>query len=89
MCPGVQAPKHNVKSIVFSSSATVYSGDNEMPLRENSKTGNCTNPYGWTKYMCEQILRDLVEFGKKNGKVTAKEIASDSEEFIKSFPVLA
>ncbi len=51
--------KHNVKNIVFSSSATVYSGDNEMPLRETSKTGNCTNPYGWTKYMCEQILRDL------------------------------
>ena len=48
-----------VKRIVFSSSATVYSGDNEMPLRENSKTGNCTNPYGWTKYMGEQILRDL------------------------------
>ena len=44
---------------MFSSSATVYSGDNEMPLRESSKTGNCTNPYGWTKYMGEQILRDL------------------------------
>ena len=51
--------KRGVKKIVFSSSATVYSGDNEMPLRENSKTGNCTNPYGWTKYMGEQILRDL------------------------------
>ena len=51
--------KHGVKRIVFSSSATVYSGDNEMPLRESSKTGNCTNPYGWTKYMGEQILRDL------------------------------
>ena len=51
--------KRGVKRIVFSSSATVYSGDNEMPLRENSKTGNCTNPYGWTKYMGEQILRDL------------------------------
>ena len=51
--------KHGVKRIVFSSSATVYSGDNEMPLRETSKTGGCTNPYGWTKYMCEQILRDL------------------------------
>ena len=49
----------NVKKLVFSSSATVYSGDNEMPLRETSKTGNCTNPYGWTKYMGEQILRDL------------------------------
>ena len=42
---------HGVKDIVFSSSATVYSGDNEVPLRETSKTGNCTNPYGWTKYM--------------------------------------
>ena len=51
--------KRGVKRIIFSSSATVYSGDNEMPLRENSKTGNCTNPYGWTKYMGEQILRDL------------------------------
>ena len=49
---------HGVRDIVFSSSATVYSGDNEMPLREGSKTGMCTNPYGWTKYMSEQILRD-------------------------------
>ena len=48
-----------VKKIIFSSSATVYSSDNELPLRENAKTGNCTNPYGWTKYMGEQILRDL------------------------------
>ena len=51
--------EHNVKEIIFSSSATVYSGDNTMPLRETSKTGNCTNPYGWTKYMGEQILRDI------------------------------
>ena len=49
---------HHVNNIVFSSSATVYSGDNAMPLRETSHTGMCTNPYGWTKYMCEQILRD-------------------------------
>ena len=53
--------KHGVKKIIFSSSATVYSGDNEMPLRETSKTGNCTNPYGWTKYMGEQILRDIAK----------------------------
>ena len=53
--------KHGVKKIVFSSSATVYSGDNEMPLRETSKTGNCTNPYGWTKYIGEQILRDIAK----------------------------
>lgn len=51
--------RRGVKRMIFSSSATVYSGDNEMPLRETSKTGNCTNPYGWTKYMGEQILRDL------------------------------
>lgn len=50
---------HGVKKIVFSSSATVYSSDSQMPLNENSRTGNCTNPYGWTKYMGEQILRDI------------------------------
>jgi len=57
--------KHNVKKLIFSSSATVYSGDNEMPLRETSKTGSCTNPYGWTKYMSEQILRDLAYADKE------------------------
>ena len=51
--------EHGVKDIVFSSSATVYSGDNEMPLRETSRTGGCTNPYGWTKYMTEQILSGM------------------------------
>ncbi len=49
--------EHNVKRLVFSSSATVYSGDNEMPLVESSKTGDCTNPYGWTKYMSEQMFK--------------------------------
>ncbi len=48
-----------VKNIIFSSSATVYTADNQMPLRENSRTGNCTNPYGWTKYMTEQILSGM------------------------------
>lgn len=51
--------KYNVKNLVFSSSATVYSADNTVPLTETSKTGNCTNPYGWTKYMIEQILKGL------------------------------
>ena len=46
-----------MKNIIFSSSATVYTADNEMPLRETSRTGNCTNPYGWTKYMSEQIFQ--------------------------------
>ena len=48
-----------VKKIIFSSSATVYTADNEMPLKETSRTGNCTNPYGWTKYMTEQILSGM------------------------------
>ena len=48
-----------MKKLIFSSSATVYTADNTMPLRETSRTGNCTNPYGWTKYMTEQILSGL------------------------------
>ncbi len=56
---------HGVKDIVFSSSATVYSGDNDMPLREGSRTGMCTNPYGWTKYMSEQIMRDMASADKE------------------------
>lgn len=51
----------NVKKIIFSSSAAVYSGSNEMPVSETARTGNCTNPYGWTKYMGEQILRDIAK----------------------------
>ena len=50
--------KYNVKRIVFSSSATVYGMADTMPLVETMPTG-CTNPYGWTKYMNEQILRDV------------------------------
>jgi len=48
-----------MKKIIFSSSATVYTATNEMPLREDSVTGHCTNPYGWTKYMTEQILSGM------------------------------
>ena len=58
-----------MKNLIFSSSATVYSGDNEMPLRETSKTGNCTNPYGWTKYMTEQILSGMALADKAWGVV--------------------
>ncbi len=49
---------HGVKRLVFSSSATVYGVTDKMPLVETMPTG-CTNPYGWTKYMIEQILRDV------------------------------
>jgi len=53
--------KNGVDKLIFSSSATVYSGGNEMPLTEESKVGDCTNPYGWTKFMCEQILTDTAK----------------------------
>jgi UDP-glucose 4-epimerase len=58
-----------MKKIIFSSSATVYTADNEMPLKETSRTGNCTNPYGWTKYMTEQILDGLCTGDKEWGVV--------------------
>ncbi len=47
-----------VKNLVFSSSATVY-GENPVPYKESMKAGTITNPYGHTKHMIEQILRDL------------------------------
>ena len=55
-------------NIIFSSSATVYTADNEMPLKETSRTGGCTNPYGWTKYMTEQILSGIA-FAEKDWSV--------------------
>ena len=55
-------------NIIFSSSATVYTADNEMPLKETSRTGGCTNPYGWTKYMTEEILSDIA-FAEKDWSV--------------------
>ena len=55
----------NMGNIIFSSSATVYTADNEMPLKEESRTGNCTNPYGWTKYMTEQILSGIANAEKE------------------------
>lgn len=50
----------NVFQLIFSSSATVYGDPKELPLRETSEQGAITNPYGQTKAMIEQILRDLV-----------------------------
>ena len=51
--------EHNVKTIVFSSSATVYGDPATVPIREDFPTGNTTNPYGETKHMIERILKDV------------------------------
>ncbi len=51
--------KHNVKNIIFSSSATVYGDPAFVPITEKCPKGTPTNPYGWTKSMLEQILTDL------------------------------
>jgi len=52
--------KAGVKSLVFSSSATVYGDPQTVPITETSPTGATTNPYGCSKYMVEQCLADLV-----------------------------
>ena len=51
--------KHEVRNLVFSSSATVYGNPQVMPIREDFPVGGTTNPYGASKLMIEQILRDL------------------------------
>ncbi len=51
--------KHGCKNIIFSSSATVYGNPAFVPITEECPKGNCTNPYGWTKSMLEQILTDI------------------------------
>ena len=51
--------KVGVKNIVFSSSATVYGSPEEIPITEDCPKGACTNPYGWTKSMMEQIMSDV------------------------------
>ena len=51
--------KHNCKNIIFSSSATVYGDPKEIPITENCPKGQCTNPYGWTKSMLEQVMMDI------------------------------
>ena len=51
--------KHGCKNIIFSSSATVYGDPAEIPITESCPKGQCTNPYGWTKSMLEQVLMDI------------------------------
>ena len=49
-----------VTQLIFSSSATVYYPEDEVPFREDMRLG-CINPYGWTKFMNEQIIRDAAK----------------------------
>ena len=51
--------KNNCKNIIFSSSATVYGTPEKMPITENEKISNATNPYGQSKIIIEGILNDL------------------------------
>ena len=51
--------KNNVKTFVFSSTATVYGNSTEIPYTEDLKTGDTTNPYATTKYFIEEILKDV------------------------------
>ena len=51
--------QHGVKNIIFSSSSTVYGMPDAIPVTEQSPKKDCTNPYGWTKSMLEQILSDI------------------------------
>ncbi len=60
--------KHGVKNLIFSSSATVYGSPAFIPITEECPKGQCTNPYGWTKSMLEQILSDI-QFADKEWNV--------------------
>ena len=51
--------RHNVKNIIFSSSATVYGDPAIIPITEECPKGHCTNPYGQTKSMLEEVLMDV------------------------------
>ena len=59
---------HNCKNIIFSSSSTVYGTPEKVPVTEKTPKGICTNPYGWTKSMLEQILSDI-QFADKEWNV--------------------
>ena len=59
--------RHGCKRIIFSSSATVYGEPAVVPITEDCPKGICTNPYGWTKWMQEEILRDLYTADVKTG----------------------
>ena len=51
--------EYGCKTIIFSSSATVYGDPAQIPITEKCPKGQCTNPYGWTKSMLEQVFTDI------------------------------
>lgn len=53
------------RRMVFSSSATIYGEEAPVPYTEDMGRGKCTNPYGWTKNMMEQILEDAARADKE------------------------
>lgn len=57
LCKAMRA--HGVKNLIFSSSATVYGEQEVMPISEEMSKKPATNPYGWTKWMIEEILKDV------------------------------
>ncbi len=60
--------ENGCKNIIFSSSATVYGDPAIIPITEECPKGVCTNPYGWTKSMLEQIMSDM-QFADKEWNV--------------------
>ena len=75
--------RHGVTRFVFSSSATVYGDPASVPIREDFPR-TATNPYGWTKYMIEQILREnpgvRVTYGVRGGPVINDVTLDDAEQ---------
>ena len=59
--------RHGCKKLIFSSSATVYGDPAVIPITEDCPKGTCTNAYGWTKWMQEEILTDLYRADEKTG----------------------
>ncbi|MDA3890721.1 MAG: UDP-glucose 4-epimerase GalE [Salinivirgaceae bacterium] len=57
--------KYNMENFVFSSSCTVYGQPDELPVTENAPVKPAESPYGYTKQVCESILRDTIASGAK------------------------
>lgn len=79
--------ENNVKHFICSSSATVNGVPEQLPLVEDMKTGNCTNPYGKTKFMVEEILKDLCASDKVHIIVYCFMIRFNEKLFFRNFPL--